>query len=157
MKTTNILKTLLLTVLPFILYYASYSGRMSLKSSSTLLTIIENKTNLSDVYDAYFILANREDPIAIKLALKDIKSEDDYLWLNASHYLGQMKRVEAIPYLIKALRHTAWRDDEKRVIILQELTSQKIGVNFFLWKKWWMDNNPQKVIDWNSSLGRSPR
>mgnify|MGYP001598118559 CR=1 FL=1 len=126
-------------------------------SSSSYLDIIEKKDNRSRVYDSYFILSNREDPIAINTALTDIKSDDDYLWLNASLYLGRVRRIEAIPYLIKALRHTAWRSVDERVEMLNDLTGMRFTNNFTQWKAWWIQEDPEFEINWDSSLGHNPK
>ena len=126
-------------------------------SSKSYLRVIEEKKNLSDVYDAYYTLGKRQDPIAIEEALQDVHSEDDYLWLNAGHYLGILKRAEATPYLIKGLRHTASRSDEERVSLLQQITGKTFGNDFEDWKSWWITENPDFVIDWSSSLGFRPR
>lgn len=126
-------------------------------SSGSYLRIIEEKKNLSNAYDAYYTLGKRQDPIAIEVALQDIHSDDDYLWLNAGHYLGILKREEATPYLIKALRHTAWRSDAERIDLLHKITGKDFGNDFEAWKKWWITENPTFTIDWSSSLGFRPR
>ena len=126
-------------------------------SSGSYLKVIEERTNLSDVYDAYYTLGKRKNPIALEPALEDIHSDDDYLWLNAGHYLGILRREEAVPFLIKALRHTAWRSDEERVARLQGITGQEYGNDFEEWKRWWVSENPAEPMDWSSSLGFRPR
>lgn len=127
-------------------------------SSRSYLRVIEEKKDLGDVYDAYYTLGRRRSPVAERQALEDVLSEDDYLWLNAGHYLGILERKEAVPYLIKALRHTAWRSDEERVELLQKMTGKTFGANFAAWKNWWLAGNPGAIpVDWESSLGHNPR
>ena len=109
------------------------------------------------VYDSLYILSQRKDPIAVDRAIQLLQSDDDYTWLNATDYLGACGRQEAVPYLIKALRHTAWRSDSERVRHLQKLTSQDFGADFQKWKAWWEQNHPDPHIDWESHLGFSPR
>ena len=110
-----------------------------------------------DAYSAYNILQRRGTDIAIPLALEDIHSDDPYLWLNAATYLGSHDRKEAIPYLIKSIRHTAWRSVDERVLTLSSLTGVDFGTNFDDWKSWYDSNFPTETIDWNSALGHSPR
>lgn len=102
-------------------------------------------------------LASRKDPIAVPQALPLLKSTDDYIWLNAAHYLGVCGQQEAVPYLIKALRHTAWRADAERVKSLQALTGQSFGSDFAQWQQWWLQQHPEAAPDWSSDLGHKPR
>jgi hypothetical protein len=109
------------------------------------------------VYDSLEILSHRSDPIAVDRADQLLHSEDDYTWLNAAEYLGACGRQEAIPYLIKALRHTAWHSDPETVQFLKSLTSQDFGTDFQKWKSWWVQSHPDSRMDWDSHLGYSPR
>ena len=111
----------------------------------------------SNEYSGYGILQDRGSDIAIKEGLRDLSSDDPYTWLNAASYLGSFGRTEAIPYLIKALRHTAWRSDEERVEQLRKLTGKSFGNNFEAWHEWYISEPDQIVIDWESSLGFRPR
>jgi len=81
-------------------------------------------------YSGYGILEDRRSDVAIQEGLRDIRSEDGYVWMNAASYLGSRGRKEAIPYLIKALRHTAWRSDDERVEFLRQLTGETFGNSF---------------------------
>lgn len=130
---------------------------LGFKTSPDLVRIIEKKGSLSEVYSAYSVLRKRNNPIAVSVALKDMHSDDAYLWLNASEYLGVLGRKESIPYLIKALRHTAWRADEEHVTSLEKMTGQTFGTNFSEWKSWWTSLHPDTTFDWDTSLGFRPR
>jgi len=109
------------------------------------------------VYDSLGILADRRDPIVVDRAIDLLNSDDDYMWLNAAQYLGACGRQEAVPYLIKALRHTAWRSDAKRVQLLRELTNEDFGTDFSRWQSWWVMRHPDNGMDWASNLGHAPR
>jgi hypothetical protein len=102
-------------------------------------------------------LTDRADPIAVPRAIELLQSADDYIWLNAAQYLGECQRQEAMPYLIKALRHTAWRSDEATVRRLRALTGQDFGASFERWQAWWTEHHAGQTIDWNSFLGHAPR
>ncbi|MCG8599824.1 MAG: hypothetical protein MI807_06760 [Verrucomicrobiales bacterium] len=108
-------------------------------------------------YSGYGILRDRRSDVAIQEGLRDIESEDGYVWMNAASYLGSRGRKEAIPYLIKALRHTAWRSDDERVEQLRQLTGETFGNSFEDWFNWYVAQPNQIQLDWESSLGHSPR
>ncbi len=109
------------------------------------------------VRDSLGFLASRADPVAVPEALQLLHSSDDYIWVNAAEYLGACHRQEAIPYLIKALRHTAWRSDEETVRYLRTMTGQPFGAEFDKWHAWWTARHPGQPFDWTSSLGLKPR
>jgi hypothetical protein len=102
-------------------------------------------------------LTARADSVGVPRAIELLQSPDDYIWLNAAHYLGACQRQEAVPYLIKALRHTAWRSDERTVRHLRALTGQDFGSSFEQWRAWWTEHHSGQVLDWDSSLGHAPR
>jgi len=102
-------------------------------------------------------LTDRRDPVAVPRAIELLQSPDDYIWLNAAQYLGACQREEAVPYLIKALRHTAWRADERTVRDLRALTGKDFGASFEQWQAWWTEHHAGRVFDWTSSLGHAPR
>jgi hypothetical protein len=77
--------------------------------------------------------------------------------MNAASYLGSRGHKEAIPYLIKALRHTAWRSDDERVELLRQLTGETFGNSFEDWSNWYRAQPNPIQIDWESSLGHAPR
>lgn len=108
-------------------------------------------------YSGYGILQDRKSDAAIQEGLRDIQSEDGYVWMNAASYLGSRGRKEAVPYLIKALRHTAWRSDDERVELLRQLTGERFGNSFEDWLNWYAVQPNPVQIDWESSLGHSPR
>jgi hypothetical protein len=125
-------------------------------SSRSFLRAVMNPER-DDAYSAYSILGNRKSLIAHDIAIVHLKSDDDYLWLNAALYLGHIKEPASIPYLIKALRHTAWRSDEEKYELLKELTGKDHGTDFIGWHSWWMEHHEGSTIDWESNLGFSPR
>jgi len=102
-------------------------------------------------------LADRKDPVAVGRAVELLQSTNDYIWLNAAHYVGACGRREAVPYLIKALRHTAWRSDQETAQYLRILTDQDFGTDFTRWQQWWLGQHPDSAINWTSHLGFSPR
>jgi hypothetical protein len=86
-----------------------------------------------------------------------LQSQDDYVWLNAALYTGACGRPEAVPYLIQALRHTAWRGDPDTIAALKSLTGQDFGGDFEKWRAWWQTQHPEPSFDWTSHLGFNPR
>ena len=64
-------------------------------------------TDTDLVRESLGLLCERRDPIAADRAVQLLTSPDDYVWLNSAEYLGAIGRAEAVPYLIKAFRHTA--------------------------------------------------
>lgn len=140
---TNSITIAIIGLMGLCLSVSGFSGAfIDSAPSHLLLRVIERKRDLEQVYDSYSALTDRKDPIAIKAALDDVKSDDDYLWVGAAHYLGALDRIESIPYLIKALRHTAWRGDADRIKFLQSMTGEEFGRNFAAWKDWWVTENP---------------
>lgn len=124
-------------------------------STSYVKNLKSNDPDL--VCDSLSYLTSRKDPIGVASALPLLQSPDDYVWLNAALYTGACGRREAIPYLIKALRHTAWRADPDSVATLQALTGQTIGNHFSNWQAWWIGQHPGQSFDWTSHLGYAPR
>jgi hypothetical protein len=114
-----------------------------------------NDTDL--VRESLAFLTHRADPVAVPKALRLLRSSNDYIWPNAAEYLGACNRQEAVPYLIKALRHTAWQSDEETVRYLRALTGQPYGASFEQWQAWWTAKHPGESFDWTSSLGAKPR
>jgi hypothetical protein len=110
-----------------------------------------------DAYSSYDVLSKRKDPIAKEIAEKQLSSSDDYLWLNAAIYLGSIGDTSSVPYLIKALRHTAWRSQPEYITYLKTMTGMNFGDHFDLWKDWYLGQSPSVVPDWNSHLGYAPR
>jgi hypothetical protein len=77
--------------------------------------------------------------------------------MNAAHYLGCIGDTASIPYLVKALRHTAWRADEERRQLLVKLTGKDFGADFTKWQQWWLSQHPDDHMDWESHLGFQAR
>ena len=128
---------------------------IALPSSQLARNLESSDTNL--VIDSLSILEDCRDPIAIQKALQLLGSSDDYVWLNAALYLGAVGRVESIPYLIKAFRHTAWRADAETLSDLQHLTGQNFPPNFGKWTNWWEATHTNVTFDFDSHLGPIPR
>jgi hypothetical protein len=110
-----------------------------------------------DVINSLLVLEERKDPIAIPKAIELLKRPDDYVWLSAALYLGACNRQEAVPYLIKSLRHADWRSDERAARYLKTITGTDFGTDFPKWQKWWLAKNPVTTFDWKSGLGFAPR
>jgi len=111
----------------------------------------------NDAYSAYDTLGQRRSKVALDVAQKQLNSADDYLWMNAAHYLGCIGNSASIPYLIKALRHAAWRADGERRRLLVKLTGEDFGTDFTKWQQWWLLQHPNFQMDWESHLGFQPR
>jgi hypothetical protein len=124
--------------------------------SSSYVSNLKSK-NTDVVREDLYFLTSRKDPAGVPSALPLLQSQDDYVWLNAALYTGACGRQEAVPYLIKALRHTAWRSDPDTLAVLVALTGQNFGNDFSKWQGWWTSRNPGKSFDWTSHLGFGPR
>ena len=128
---------------------------LALPSSTLAQNLESGDTDL--VRESLGILADRRDPIAVQRALPLLQSQDDYIWLNAAHYLGAVGRAEAVPYLIKAFRHTAWLSDSERVRYLQSITGQSFTADFRVWSNWWATTYTNATFDFDGHLGPIPR
>ena len=128
----------------------------ALLPSSQLARNLE-RTDPGVVRESLATLARRKDPVGTERAIALLKNPDPYVWLNAAHYLGGIGRQEAVPYLIKGLRHSAWRSDAERVVDLERITGQSLGTNFAAWSNWWVMGQTNVVFDFESSLGAKPR
>jgi tetratricopeptide (TPR) repeat protein len=104
-----------------------------------------------------FLLVRSHDQAQLQRDVLLLNSTDDYEWLNAAHRLGRRGSELAIPYLIKGLRHRAWRGDEERIWYLRKITGQDFGSDFVRWKQWWESRHPGVAFDWVSYLGSPPR
>jgi hypothetical protein len=113
--------------------------------------------NVDLMRESLGLLRRRKDPIAVDRAIELLKHPDDYVWLNAADYLGALKREEAVPYLIKALRHTASRSDQETAGYLKNITKLDFGTDFDKWQGWWITGHPGMKFDWESALGPMPR
>src|SRR5689334_16492660 len=52
----------------------------------------------NDAYSAYDILGQRRSKLAHGIALQQLSSSDDYLWMNAAQYLACIGDPASIPY-----------------------------------------------------------
>ena len=132
------------------------------RNASKLLSNAElmdylNSWNKDVVNNTLTVIEFKGDPFAVDKAKALLKSKDDYIWLGAASYLGACNERESVPYLIKALRHTAWRGDQRRANYLHAMTDQDFGTNFTEWKLWWEQSSHKTNFDWESSLGPKPR
>ena len=99
------------------------------------------------------VLTDRKDASGVSAALPLLKSDDAYVWFNAALYLGSLNRREAVPYLIKGLRHHAWRAHQDCANDLVILTGQNLGTDFEKWHQWWKISHPASGFDFDSNLG----
>lgn len=75
-------------------------------------------------------------------AIQLLNNEDDYLWFNAAQYLASIKDITSIPYLIKGLKHPAYRSHDKVVTYLKALTGKDFGKEQEKWILWWREEYP---------------
>jgi hypothetical protein len=92
------------------------------------------------------VLQNRADPSGQKQARKLLSSSNDYIWFNAALYLGAINDQQAVPYLIKGLKHPAYRSYPDVVRELQAITSQTFGMDQAKWIEWWGQQNPRSTF-----------
>jgi hypothetical protein len=128
----------------------------ALLPSSQLARNLES-TDTDLVRESLALLGERRDPVAADKAVQLLASPDDYIWLNAAEYLGAIGRGEAVPYLIKAFRHTAWRSEATRLSELQQLTAQSFPADFHAWSNWWATTYSDATFDFETHLGPIPR
>ena len=122
-------------------------------SDRSWLAVVSNPERY-DAYSGYGVLEERESDIAIPIARKHIHSSDPYLWLNAATYLGSRGDSEAVPFLIKSLRHYASRSIEERAELLSKLTGVSFGTDFFAWRDWYRVTEAPMQLDWTAALGQ---
>src|SRR5262249_39054358 len=135
-----------LLILMVIHFFGAQLGAIGLGADHFLPGIVSSESykravihpESSDAYSAYGILGERRSRVAHNIALQQLNSTDDYLWMNAANYLGCIGESASVPYLIKALRHTAWRADDERRQLLVKLTSEDFGTDFAKWQQWWL-------------------
>lgn len=132
-------------------------GLLDLVSPSLMPTsrLVQNlKSDDTDLQrESLGVLTERKDPAALAAALPLLKSKDAYVWFNAALYLGSLKRQEAVPYLIKGLRHQASRSWVECANDLTAITGQKFGTDFKKWHEWWEKTHPNSDFDFDSNLG----
>ena len=133
-------------------------GILNMLSPSLMPTsrLVQNlASNDADLQrESLAVLAERKDPAGAAAALPLLKSKDAYVWLNAALYLGSLKRQEAVPYLIKGLRHYAWRAYPDCAADLTAITGKNFGTNAQQWRDWWEQAHQSSNFDFESNLGR---
>jgi hypothetical protein len=127
-----------------------------IKPASSYAQLLESSDS-EQVMSGLYHLTKRANPIAVPGAIELLSHEDDYIWLNAALYLGACRRPEAVPFLIKALRHTAWRADSDTAQYLRAITGADFGTDFSRWQQWWLVRHPDFALNWESHLGPLPR
>lgn len=163
-KCMVILVTSAILVLTVIHFFGAQLGVLGFAADHVLPGIVSSQSykravmhpESNDAYSAYSVLGQRRSEVAHEIALQHLCSTDDYLWMNAAHYLGYIGDPASIPYLIKALRHKAWRANEERRALLVKLTGMDFGTDFAKWQQWWVSQHPDFQIDWDSHLGLQP-
>ena len=117
-----------------------------LMPSSSIERNLDDETG-SLVHDSLAVLGDRQYAGAQLKARELLRSRDDYTWFNAALYLAKLGDTTAVPYLIKGLRHPAWRAHAEAVAGLQALTGQGIGNDFEAWRSWWVSQHPGESFD----------
>ncbi len=130
----------------------SYPGLIS--DESWHRAIINNPK--SHGYSCFGILEDRGSDCAVETCIPLLKSRNPYIWLNVATYLGSRGRKEAIPYLIKSIRHRASFSKNERIAMLEKLTGQKFGADIIKWIKWYQKTEHPITIDWDSELNWRP-
>ena len=105
------------------------------------------------VRESLAVLEDRADPAGISRAQPLLDSDDPYVWLNAALYIGSFGRAEAVPYLIKGLRHRAWQAHAECAADLAAITHQHFGTSFPKWREWWLTTHRSAKFDFDSNLG----
>jgi hypothetical protein len=109
-------------------------------SSSTLVGNLSS-SDRDLVMTSLELLKSRNDPAGQQQARALLGSSDDYIWFNAALYLAVINDKQAIPYLIKGLKHPASRAYADVVKNLQALTGQSFGMDQAKWIEWWNQSN----------------
>jgi hypothetical protein len=105
-------------------------------SSNTLVRDLSN-SDRDVVMSGLEILCQRKDRTGQTQARTMLSSSDDYIWFNAALYLGDINDQQAVPYLIKGLKHPASRSYPEVVRELRALTTQTFGEDQVQWIGWW--------------------
>jgi len=115
-------------------------------------------TNLKiRIRSALHYLSDRKSLIAKNEAKILLKDKDKYIWLNAAFYLGAIKEKESIPYLIKGLKHPAYRSYDKIVDYLKMFSKEDFGKDQEKWIAWWTNKNPTSTFDFKIKKKRGKR
>jgi hypothetical protein len=65
-----------------------------------------------------------------------------------------LKRIEAVHYLIKGLRHKASRSYGTVTADLASITGLNFGTDFKKWHEWWATGHPSNGFDFDHDLGK---
>ena len=141
-----------ITMLVITVPYTYRSYRDDNQSVESLVNKLDS-SDRGDVFNGYHHLTKRANPAGVNKAIKHLNSDDEYIWLNATLYLGACGEEISVPYLIKALRHPAWRAREEIVEYLKKITGEDFEYDYNRWKSWWDTQNSSVDIDWVSNLG----
>lgn len=115
--------------------------------SSERLT--ENLSSLDRdiVRESLGLLRMRKNPIAKNEARELLQSGDDYIWFNAALYLASIDDSDAIPWLIKGLKHPARNAHDEVASGLEALTGHGFGKDQDQWIAWWRSQKPGVVFN----------
>jgi len=114
-------------------------------SSQTLAKDLES-SDRDLVMASLDTLTRRNDTAGQPQARKLLASADDYIWFNAALYLGAINDQQAVPYLIKGLKHPASRAYPDVARDLKSLTGQNLGTDQAKWLIWWKQRNPNSAF-----------
>lgn len=118
--------------------------RMRNADSEELVEALSSE-NDQKVMTAFGILEDRRDPAGVQKAKELLEIDNKYIWFNATLYLGSLERKEAVPYLIKGLKHPASKAHKDASIYLQKITGKSFGTNYEKWLDWWEKTHPDKA------------
>jgi hypothetical protein len=122
---------------------------------STRILAANVRTNYSDkalLQSSLYNLRQRRSPLAQETARQLLDDSESHVWLSAALYLGALKDQASVPYLVKALRHTAYLSRPETLHLLREIT----GTNYYEfedWTNWWGSRPLPMGFDWSTSLG----
>ena len=105
--------------------------------------------------EALGMLMSRGNKEYANKAIPLLQHADDYVWFNAALYLGSCNRKEAIPYLIKGLKHPASRAHEECRQLLVKLTGKDFGKVFPYWRNWYETAYPNEKFDWRLTVDKT--
>ena len=119
--------------------------REHVSSEKLVKNLSSTKSDL--VQSSLWHLANRRDPAGKEPAQKLLLSKDDYIWFDACLYLAAIDDKQAIPYLIKGLKHQASGAHDEVAGYLEQLTDENFGKDQGKWIAWWKQNNPDSEFN----------
>ena len=127
---------------------ASERTRLHQAGSEELVDELRNPKR-DIVMTALNLLEERRDAAGIPAARDLLTSTDDYIWFSAALYLGAMGESEAVPYLIKGLKHPASRAYVEVASELRAFTGQEFGTDQARWIQWWKEEHPESTFDFS--------